>query len=324
MRKFIIGAVLALVSSSPALAQQCQLMKIASYDLVFDDRGRPTILFTIADKQEPMIVDTGAQLSSVGDEAAKTLALSRTPMHPIPSYDTRGDVPPYDAYGNRYRFVATAPTITIGPYVDKNADFVIAPTRSDLGKNTGTIGYDILRNFDLDFDFANHTLNLFDSDHCPGKVVYWTAGGATRIPFRLDMMGRPVFSATLDGRGIETVLDTGSQPSHISEPIAEQLFSVDRTSTGTESLTENGNPAFRHRFASLIVGGVTISNPMIYLQPDDLGRRAQQDTQSSLGDLNIVIPHVPQFALGMNELKDLHVFVSNKEKLIYVTAAGAH
>jgi predicted aspartyl protease len=324
VRKLIIGAALSLLSSSPTFAQQCQLMKITSYDLVFDDRGRPTILFTIADKQEPMIVDTGAQLSSVSEDTAKILALPRTPMHPIPSYDTRGDVPPYDAYGNKYRFVATAPTIAIGPFADKNADFVVAPTRTDLGTNAGTIGYDILRNFDLDFDFANHRLNLFDSDHCPGKVVYWTAGGATRIPFRLDMMGRPVFSATLEGSGLETVLDTGSQVSHISEPIAEQLFSIDRTSKGTESLTENGNAVFRHRFATLTVGGVTISNPTLYLQRDDLGRRAQQDTQSSLGDLNIVIPHVPQLALGMNELKDLHVFVSNKEKLIYVTAADAH
>ena len=322
MRKLLLCVGLVL-SAGQAAAQECRLTKVTSYDLVLDDRGRPTISFTVADKNLPMLVDTASPLSTLSDETAKSLSLPRTAMRSIRTYDGRSNVPPFDADGNRYRFLATAPTIAIGSVTNKNADFVIAPG-SDFGaSNAGAVGFDVLRNFDLDFDFANRRLNLFLPEHCPGQAVYWTREGVTQVPFRLDMVGRPQFYSTLDKNDVETVLDTGSAVSHISEPVALETFNVDRLSSGTEPATEGGKPSFRHRFSTLSVGGVTISNPTLYLRPDDLARRMHQDAQSPLRDPSGGIPHVPQLTLGMSELKALHIFVSSKERLIYITAADA-
>src|SRR5262249_21782194 len=157
------------------------------------------------------------------------------------------------------RFTVTAPTVTIGPYTYRDVSFMIAPSRTDIDPSTsGTVGSDILRNFDLDFDFANKKFNLFSPEHCVGQVVYWTSGGAARIPFRFDTQHRIQFTMKLDGKDVDAVLDTGNPVSHLSKPIASRLFDVDETSQGTEPGDDGGKPGFHHRFSTLTVGGVTV------------------------------------------------------------------
>lgn len=40
-----------------------------------------------------------------------------------------------------------------------------------MNRFRGTLAPDMLRNSDLDLDFAHHTLNLMSPKHCQGMVV---------------------------------------------------------------------------------------------------------------------------------------------------------
>src|SRR6202044_3825356 len=81
----------------------------------------------------------------------------------------------YLGNGEHAKSITKIAALDIGPVHVTYTEFIIAPSISDEGGNVaGVIGYDILKHFDLDFDFGSDQLNLFSPDHCEGKVVYWS------------------------------------------------------------------------------------------------------------------------------------------------------
>ncbi len=63
------------------------------------------------------------------------------------------------------------------------------PNGPDIEDFGGILGADMLRNVDLDLDFAAGKLNLVSQDHCSGNVVYWQAPAVAVVPMTLDRWG---------------------------------------------------------------------------------------------------------------------------------------
>jgi len=138
----------------------------------------------------------------------------------------------------------------------------------------------------------------------------------------------------LDGKTITVALNTASSSS-IGMNAMRQMLGVDETSplmTPTEP-DELGRKTYRYAFKTLTADGLTVANPAIQVY--------EQKPEPGCNDkLHIQFPDPPPLhstegpravrcfggghaTLGMSVLGKLRLYFSTKEKLVYITAAGA-
>jgi hypothetical protein len=192
---------LAVNASGTARAEEpCGLLRITQVDMGFGfvDRGA-TVPMTIDGKKLTLLVDTGGVFSMISDSAAAALGLH--PMSIGQSFMAYG--------GQKVDSYVRASNIEFGGLKAARFDFLVVPATRDPSID-GTLAPDILRAYDVDFDFAGGKFALFSHDHCPGKVVYWSPpGGAAVIPIQIDSDGHIVVPVQLDGKELRAAIDTG-------------------------------------------------------------------------------------------------------------------
>jgi predicted aspartyl protease len=313
----------------PAQAQQCQLKQIASLDMTFDPYGRVLVPVSLDDHPHLLMPDTGAPLGILLAETADELGIKKKAMPTAMTF--------YSESGGKPKAFATVPSLKIGPEEAQFTDFLIGDfgAAGDEQKSpalfAGTLGADILHNFDLDLDFANKKFNLFSQDHCVGKVVYWAAA-YTDTPFR-QVGGKDGWigvDMTLDGHPVEGILDTGSARTALNLTDARHSFGIDLDSPGVEKTIvgagDQQRPIYRYRFKSLVISGITVSNPEMELLPDAVAQQSKRDLQDQRlqgyqGNTGVSAAHI---LLGADILRRLHLYIAYKEQMLYVTAADAH
>jgi predicted aspartyl protease len=300
MWKLFAAAALLLAISVPAAADtQCRLVRIATVDMAVEDGGRPTVPLKVGDKTLTMLIDTGGIMTTISEGMANSLGLHRQRI--------ADDMQLLMVGGTRLDHFVVAPQIEFGGLNAQNFPFVVMP---DDGANMdGTIGPDILTQYDADFDFANARFNLFSRDHCPGQVVYWTKDPYADIDIIIQRGGHIKVPVTLDGHRLTALLDTGSWRSALSLETAKNVFSL--KDADLKPLEHTSNKASRvHPFTNLSIQGITVNNPDIVLLPD---------AYAHLGDFDS-----PDMLLGIGILRQMHLYISYRERKLYVTPAAAH
>jgi predicted aspartyl protease len=310
---------LGLLTAQGAIAQQCQLKLIASFDMQGSPAESIVVPITMNGKQIPTLIDTGATAGLMEASAATALGLTIRPV--------RQTMMIYSAGGRRYDRFATVPELEIGPLRIRNTDFIVADNifHGDAGV-TASLGQTALEPFDIEFDFAARKVRFFSQDHCEGKVVYWS-GNFVSVPFKLIGGDEIALQMTLDGRDIDAVLDTGASFTYINSRVASQVYGIDETSP-TIKRYETGNPAkpvvYGAPFESLSIGGINMPKPTILLIDDKVRQRARWDIpdkmQNQPGEF---LPHFPHLLLGLDVLHHLRVYIAYREHKIYATAADA-
>jgi predicted aspartyl protease len=291
------------LASSPARADdKCHLYRIAQIDMAIDESGRVDVPMTINGRTVNLLVDTGGYVSTLTRSTVTSLGLSPvSAFRPIEQY-----------YGGEKldRFVTVHDAQFAGVNVPKLQLFVMSDGRLSSDED-GTISPDIMRNFDVDFDFANAAFSLFSKDHCEGRVVYWTQGGYAQIKFGLDADGHIRVPVTLDGRDFRASFDTGAMNTVASLEGIEDEFNLDSKSPALRLLPESDakHHTYHYPFATLAFGGVTVSNPDLLLIPN-----SESHFWGEKGKL----------ILGMNVLRRLHLYIAYGEHALYVTPATAH
>lgn len=287
------------VTAPPAT---CKLYNLAILDMATEADGRVTIPATIEDQPGRLMVDTGSIYSVLGESEALARNLTIRPSGQIFYYE--GGVPLYN--------MTRVDRIQIGRLKGTDHEMMVV-TSSQLDHDTiGMLGPDIMANYDIDFDFAAGTFSLFDPDHCPGEVVYWTKTPYAAVPMRLDRGGHIIITVSLDGKPVDALVDTGAYRSTISMKLAKALFGIDEKDPKAKKMGEisvNGTlpaPLYRYPFGALTLEGVTVNNPMIDILDDD---------RFDDGD--------NEMTLGIKTLRQLHMYIGYKEKTIYFTPAEA-
>jgi len=78
---------------------------------------------------------------------------------------------------------------------------------------------------------------------------------------------------------------------------------------------------YRHRFASLSFGGVTVANPMIDVIRDLAERMGPRTvTGTRVPDVQ---EELPDLLIGMDILRHLHLYIAYGEQKLYITPASA-
>lgn len=285
---YIAAVLLALMPSRAEVAQlDCHLKLKTGVDMLIDDSGRVTVPVLLNGKTKRMMIDTGAANSAITGSLTKELGLKIS------------NVPDLYIIGFAGRINAKKATVaefSLGRLKARDLTFFV--DANDALSNVDLFGADFLSNYDLDFDFAKGRLNLVSPEHCPGDVVYWTKGNYGVVPFELSG-DRIRLTVKLDGEEFGALLDTGAADTPMNLTRVANELKLDRT-----KLERSGH----YPFKSLSVGDVTVTNPSITLIPDG---------ESILGHGNSSLHMI----LGMNVLRQLHLYISYKEKKIYVTPA---
>jgi predicted aspartyl protease len=288
-----------LLAPSAQAQDACNLKRAAALDMSFDESGRISVPMAVGGQNINLLVDTGGIDSMLTEATVRTLGLQRGMLPAGYRVTVYG--------GTHIRQFASARDIVLGGLQAAQMRFLVIPDGLMSTELNGTLAPDVLRAYDDDFDFANAKLNLVSPDHCRGLVVYWTHGDYAQIEFATDDVGHLTIPTQLDGKTVKTDIDTGSSTSVFSLEFAESLFGIAPNSPDLKPLG-GGSKAFVYPFKTLVFGGVTVINPRILLMPDSASR---------MGDDSRLI-------LGMNVLRQMHMYVAYQEKKLYVTAASAH
>jgi predicted aspartyl protease len=256
-----------LVRCEAAPAIDCKLAMIAQIPLQVQD-GLLVVPAGINGKWVHLVVDSGAERTTIGNATADRLGLPHDPRCKVRSVGIGG--------------ATTSTDVTIDRLVLGGVHFPIqrvAAGTFDLQNERGLsadglLGADILLAYDMDIDVPAGTLTLYRSRLCPTMQPPWQepsieiAGVRARkdrllLPFELD-----------EAEGL-ALLDTGTQGNVLGVAMArrigltEQALASDppvhNTGTGGEIIS------YLHRFRRLRIGPVAEESPTIVVLPSDFG-----------------------------------------------------
>jgi hypothetical protein len=217
----------------------------------------------------------------------------------------------FNAQGTMFHSWADAKPFTLGSMQVDHLQFVV----TDFPKpgSGGILSAQFFQKYDLDLSFWAHELNMFAPDHCKGQVLYWRAPGVAKLPIRYQY-GRITVRASVDGKEMDAVIDTGSPRSEMQIYDANRLFGITASSPG---VTPAGDDLYAYNFKTLSFGDVSIDNPHLVLTRATLVRGASTGPQT--GTLLRHAPDQPAMVIGTDLLKLLHLYIAFNERMVYVT-----
>jgi beta-lactamase regulating signal transducer with metallopeptidase domain len=219
---------------------------------------------------------------------------------------------------------------TIAGATVQHAVLLVADDR-EMGKSEpydGRLTGSLFPQYDIDFDFGGKWLAFFDPTSCtdPNLVAYWPHKAVAVIPMTIAN-GKMSVPVRINGHVFNAVLDTGSAQTVMRRDIAEQV--LDLKADTPDMMPEGdlkdgmGMQVYRHTFPQIVFEGVVAQDVPVLIEVNSmvrkinrapiLGSRAQFSAAPS--------ERIPDLALGMDVLQQLHLYAAFDESKLYVTAA---
>jgi predicted aspartyl protease len=294
---FVAAAVLCLASPAGAAEPwpaQCKLELAAS--LPFSIKaGHIRVAVRVNDVPRNFIIDTGGLISSVTERVVESQGLK---THPISEHISITGIG-----GQKAERYAVADTLSFARLRAKDVHLMVQPN-PDGSDEDGVIGPDYLRNFDMEFDFANQILNLFRPHPCADHTVYWT-DQFTALPMDVTSQGHIRVRVTLDGEDFLAMVDTGAPATLIGARTAAAKFDIGPPAAGMTLSGVTGGSTFAtlHRFHALQLGNITINNPPLLVSSDETAWRS---------DYSGIL-------LGLRELSKFHLYIAYRGRTLYLS-----
>ena len=222
-------------------------------ELNISSTERPVVLLTINGLMARVILDTGAERSSLTEAAAQRLGL-------VSGGAAAGEVKPgMVAGGGRplpgISFVVVATTL---PKIDNQPI-------------DGVLGADALSAYEVDLNLGRHLVLLYDPSPCDVPTLPW------RRPFeevaaQFSSHRHLAFPVTLDGQKITAFIDTGARVSMVNAAVDSRLGITDTDLAQDQPLWAKDPPpeeanAKKHKFVRLVVAGSALLAPMFGVMP---------------------------------------------------------
>jgi len=304
--------------NSPAQAADCKPLQIINIVKLERSKTGSGFLVPVEINGVPQkfVLDTGGAMTQISLQTAKALELK----------EESSEFKFYDLYGNVSNRQVFVKTFDMGRARGENLKFPISPIQNledRVGAN-GLLSTDLFLQYDVDMDFGANRLNYFSQDHCEGRVSYWPERPVAVVPITLEN-GHINVPVTIDGHGLQAIIDTGADNSAMTVEVAFTSFGINPGSEDAP-LVETPDSAFgikeyHHKFGTLSFEGISVSNPNISIIAD---RTAISETKSSLRGTTSdpYGTHTRQVIVGMDVLRHLHLYIAYKEKKLYISPAG--
>lgn len=315
-----------MLGAGAARAQDCGLKQYDSIPLeVYPDHLLVPVTF--GDKPEKLVLRLENAANNIGAEAAKALDLG---MHSMPTNLK------FHIGGEDVQSYVRVPDFHLGRLNAGGMEFLVVHSQQYGDGAIGTLGTHIFEKMDFELDLAGGKLNLLSPDHCPGKAVYWTQTGSAQVPLKSSPeLGYIRAEMMLDGHAVTVGFSTAGQ-SRIGMNAMRRIFGIDETSPDLVQVSQDllGHKVYRHAFKSLTADGLTVNNPAILVfdeqpRPECNDKLHFAPPENDAGHFDTPPRLARCFGgndaiLGLSVLKKLHIYVSGKEKLLYLTSAEAH
>jgi predicted aspartyl protease len=328
MRNIGLAAALLLAAgiSAPAFADDScpPLTILTSVDMTIGHSGRVFVPTQINGTPQYMLVDTGGFFSELTQPVVAELQLK--PRHTGLSMT---------GVSGSTTQTAVAASFALGNLRADSMDFMVSPDEMKFDKDLpgagGILAPNLLTSYDADFDFANRKFNLLSQKHCDGKVVYWPAGTVAVVPIQMADRFHVQLPVELDGHRYSATLDTGASTTVLNLDNATRDFALKPGDADTPVLgtltSSKATTTYTHRFHSLSLEGIAVSNPLLTLLPDLVTNKMRHATDTVSNDTRIRNPSedagLSDMILGMDILHRFHLYIAYKEKNLYITPATA-
>ena len=244
--------------------------------------GRIRVPVTVEGHTLSLLLDTGGVVTTIKWERAKELGL---PV--LQSVKRVGGVG-----GSLLNFYVTAQNVSVGGQRVENRPIYIESR--NLPDADGTLGSDILRDYDVEIDLARGTLSLTPPYSCAGSA-------GTSIAMDVVQDGHIRLPVKLDGRSIVATFDSGSAVSLLPMKAAA-LLDIFPNSAALALVGSSGPyQIYAHPFQSLEFGDIAIKNPRILIVSDSF----IPETASAL-------------VLGMEAFRQMHFIIAYGEKRFFI------
>lgn len=248
-----VAALLTIVAT-PAFAD-CRMERVETLPLLAGNR--PMIEMAINGTPLPMVVDTGAQGSSVTPQTVAALKLPRDRKRRTRSTTVGG----VDVTENA--LVETLGVPSFG-FIDRSLAVLSLDAVPGEAAPAGLIGADLLGDFEIELDLPARRLIFYRAAGCDSVRPAWT-GKYQTVAARPSKDHDFLLPIDLDGHGLTALFDTGATSGTVSRAAARSVgvsdaeLDNDRPVTGT-SAGSHGYAIRRHRFDSVRIGTETFRN----------------------------------------------------------------
>jgi len=314
--RVLSACVLALSMCRAAAAEDCALKQVASLPVHYENH-QMLVEIAVDDIPVNFLIDTGAEYSEIGQALAARLQL---PVKNIAGTS-------YGVGGAADIMMTTVPTLQMGRMTAHGQPFFVDQNFGDVqdGRLAGIFGADFLSNYGIEIDLPDQKVNLYAQDHCPDRVVYWDSE-YFKMPF--DRGDRPVpkikIAVALDGHPLHGILDTGASNTTLRLGTARSVFGYDETQAGDKTYPMSGAAArtvltaYRHQFASLEFGAITLRNPTISIAPIDAAKTSAPEVGTHINTRKL---EQPEIYVGMDVISKLRMFIDYRASALYFTLA---
>jgi hypothetical protein len=296
----------------PKLLSSLPMEKVPGGDTV-------TVAATLDGSPQKLIVDIGTMPTQLWNREATKLGL------PIREGARAGRFH-FDFGGRFSEDIARVQKFTLGSMETGGFNIqVVADPDVPQGTTDGVLGTDMMQRYDIDLDFAHQQLNYFSPEQCNGAGIYWKPKSVVGQQM-VTYTGLVYVPVTLDGHTILALLDSGVDRTFLNPRSASKLFGLSWGSLEPGNVTDDGAliKADLHPFSRLTLAGLTINNPEIAI-PDDIQTQSTREFHAE----HLIPDRFPldqiikgDIVIGMDVLKQTHLYLSFRNNRIYVSPAG--
>ena len=320
--------------AKPSFADKVALTPVAASNLM-------TVPVQINGTAKQFLLDVGTNPDEISSAAMAVLALPQVDQKTVgnslgeqnstfqfqaPVFDVRSTASARN-YQPRVRIAA----FTLGAVTLHDMQFLVS-SDGEMGKSKpydGRLTAAGFRQYDIDIDFGGKSLSFLAPTGCadPHQIVYWPHTVVAVVPMTSGD-GKITVPVTIEGHAIDAVIDMGSDHTVMRRAIAEKLFGL---KSDTPEMTPDGDVrdgvgerVYRHTFPQIAFEGVVASNVPARIQANSMVRppRRATVTGSRLQAAPEPGERIPDLALGMDVLHQLHIYAAFGQSKLYVTPAG--
>ena len=327
----------------PAIAASAELQEIPASSLM-------TVPVEINGKPKRFLLDIGTGATEISRATVKELGLTQ-PIKHNEAYNsgatpqTFGPESSAGVGGQTFQFAVvdvngaqaqedSRPLVgienfTIGKATGHNLVFAVANSR-EMGTAQpydGLMTGSFFKQYDVELDFSGKKISYLTPTACTDlqQVVFWPHAQVAAVPMTMSD-GKITVHVTIRGRPINAVIDTSSAHTIMRRDIAERILGLKADTPDmmpADDLRDGQGTRVYHHVLPLVsfadgiaahdVPALIQTNAMTYNRHREptLGSRAtfRQDTL------------IPDLTLGMDVLRQLHLYVVYGQNSIYVTSA---
>lgn len=313
-------AVLAAGFTAPAAgAAACKLELVSTMDVEFNDFGNVLLPVKVNGKEAWVVLEMDAGSALVSRAAAEQLGLRLEEQHDFEL--TVGNT--------RVTHKTVVESLLLGTANFARWSFYINPRREEAvpmhrGRPLlGSMSSQFMNVVDVELNLAQNKLNLFkQTTNCKGRQAYW-GGQVTAMDLYVDQSGLMLFPMEVDGKRVETSLNTGSRISRISEKVSRRYFGFGRDSPGVVLDEQTFINAIPYREMALTAKALSMQDVRFYLY-DDMNTGcvpATADRASRAIGFHECFGLTP-VSIGTDLLKRLRIYIAPKERKIFFTRAA--